>query len=118
MSIEILVTLTYSVAALFMMFIFWGISLVATLRRVRFNNVEPLNSYQSKHPNQNYRVVHGPLDEWHEWNKKRRGNTARLDSTVVMPLRYQQPLLFGNSLSDTTKQNATIDTIDAEVKAS
>lgn len=115
MSIEILVTLTYSVATFFMMVIFWGLGIVTALRRVRVDSDEPIHSYQIKHPNQNYRLVHGPLDEWREWNKKRRGNTDRVDSNVVMPMRYQQPLFFGDSLSDTTKQNTPIDT---EVKAS
>jgi hypothetical protein len=110
MSNEFLITLTYSTATFFMMFIFWGLGLVTMMRRIRFQSDEPLHTYQTKHPNQHYRLVHGPLDEWREWNKKRRDNTNRVDSNVVMPMRYQQPLFFGDPLSDTTKKSPVIDT--------
>jgi hypothetical protein len=108
MSIEFLVTFTYSAATLFMMLLVWGIGLVTVLRRNRFGNIDftVRTRPQAISADFSYR----PLDEWREWNKLRRDNTSRVESTVVMPMRYQQPLFFGDPLSENTKQNPAIET--------
>jgi len=113
MTVEFLITFTYSAATLFMMFLFWGIGLVTAVRRNRIASMEITAAPQSKIIRHD--AIYRPLDEWREWNKARRDNTNRVESTIVMPMRYQQPLFFGDPLTDTTKQNPAIET---EAKAS
>ena len=108
MSVEFLVTLTYSAATLFMMLLVWGIGLVTIIRRNRVASMEITTIPQSSLVQT--AATYRPLDEWREWNKERRDNTNRVESTVVMPMRYQQPLFFGDPLSETTKQNPAIET--------
>ena len=115
MTVEYLVTFTYSAATLFLMVLVWGIGLVTAIRRSRIASMEITAAPKTPSKIIRHDAIYRPLDEWREWNTVRRDNPNRIESTVVMPMRYQQPLFFGDPLTETTKQNPAIET---EAKAS
>jgi hypothetical protein len=98
----------YAMTYIFLLSFFWllliGLSLLQIMRQNRLERaeagVQPLSGKYaaSKHF---LAYVHSPLDEMQAWHHHKNEKAERVPGPLVLPLRYQQTLLFADELGDT-----------------
>jgi hypothetical protein len=115
MLIEYLVILSYGTAIVFLMCLTAGISMVTVLRRLR---LEKQQIHATSHPQairQKLYLVHSPMDDMQRWNTNAKPAAIRETATIThipthpptVPVRYQQTLLYADSVSDPNNELET-----------
>jgi hypothetical protein len=107
MEIELVITLTYSAATIFMMVLVWGISFVTVMRRIRLNTEQSVETSNTEAIRKKLYMVASPFDELRA-RKANQGNTARDNVTAseriagvpVQPLVIQQTFVRSASSTD------------------
>jgi hypothetical protein len=99
----------YATTYIFLLGFFWllfmGVSVLQVMRQARVERqeagIKPLSN-KSATTRHFLAYVHSPLDEMQAWhNHKPAERHERIPGPLVLPLRYQQTLLFADELGDT-----------------
>ena len=98
----------YATTYIFLLSFFWllfiALAVLQMLRQARVEREEAGNQALSgKHAATKHFLayVHSPLDEMQAWHHNRNDKSERVPGSLLLPLRYQQTLLFADELGDT-----------------